>query len=186
MCSQILPVHIDQRHAAQLSRTGVRSTSQGDLQLREVVRAEHVHERSSGDARRGEPATLQVGLQVSGRSLLVQDDELRRSDHEIVALTAVRSTRPAASPAWSPGSCRTWPGRPRDPSSGPPCAFALSSEDAPASVRHGELAPEPVPGAPCPTGVTRTLSVALRARGRAPATQQPGRAPDLYEQDDAR
>ncbi len=73
VCSQILPVHIDPRHDAHLSHSAMRSTSLGDLQLREVVGGEHLYERSSSDIRQGDPMTLQVGLQVSGSSLLVQD-----------------------------------------------------------------------------------------------------------------
>jgi hypothetical protein len=73
VCSQILPVHIDPRQDAQLSSSAMRSTSIGDLQLREVVGGEHLYQRTAGDIRRGDPMTLQVGLQLSGSSLLVQD-----------------------------------------------------------------------------------------------------------------
>jgi AraC-like DNA-binding protein len=73
VCSQILPVHIDPRQDAQLSTSAMRSTSIGDLQLREVVGGEHLYERTTGDIRKGDPMTLQVGLQVTGSSLLVQD-----------------------------------------------------------------------------------------------------------------
>jgi hypothetical protein len=73
VCSQILPVRIDPRHDALLERTAMRSTSLGELQLREVVGGEHLYERTQGDVRRGDPLTLQVGLQLSGSSLLVQD-----------------------------------------------------------------------------------------------------------------
>ena len=73
VCSQILPVQIDPRQDAQLSTSAMRSTSIGDLQLREVVGGEHLYERTAGDIRRGDPMTLQVGLQLTGSSLLVQD-----------------------------------------------------------------------------------------------------------------
>jgi len=73
VCSQILPVQIDPRHDPQLAHTAMRSTSVGDLQLREVVGGEHLYERTASDVRRGDPQTLQVGLQVAGSSLLVQD-----------------------------------------------------------------------------------------------------------------
>jgi AraC-like DNA-binding protein len=73
VCSQILPVRIDPRHDAHLAATAMRSTSVGDLQVREVVGGEHLYERTTGDVHRGDPHTLQVGLQVAGSSLLVQD-----------------------------------------------------------------------------------------------------------------
>lgn len=73
VCSQILPVQIDPRHDADLSHSAMRSTGVGDLQLREVVGGEHLYQRTAGDIRRGDPLTLQVGLQVAGSSLLVQD-----------------------------------------------------------------------------------------------------------------
>jgi AraC-like DNA-binding protein len=73
VCSQILPVQIDPRGSEQLHATAMRSTGLGDLQVREVVGGQHVYIRDAGDIRRGDPGTLQVGLQVTGSSLLVQD-----------------------------------------------------------------------------------------------------------------
>ena len=73
VCSQILPVQIDPRHDADLSATAMRSTGVGDLQVREVIGGEHVYDRTDADVRRGDPHTLQVGLQLVGSSLLVQD-----------------------------------------------------------------------------------------------------------------
>jgi AraC-like DNA-binding protein len=73
VCSQILPVRIDPRQDANLVHSAMRSTSVGALQLREVVGGEHLYERTASDIRRGDPGTLQVGLQVTGSSLLVQD-----------------------------------------------------------------------------------------------------------------
>lgn len=73
VCSQILPVQIDPRQDAHLGGSVMRSTSLGDLQLRQVVGGEHLYERTAEDIRRGDPLTLQVGLQVTGSSLLVQD-----------------------------------------------------------------------------------------------------------------
>lgn len=73
ICSQILPVRIDPRRDADLATNAMRSTSIADLQIREVVGGEHLYRRTEADVRRGDPGTLQVGLQLTGSSLLVQD-----------------------------------------------------------------------------------------------------------------
>lgn len=73
VCEQIVPVQIDPRGAEQLNRTAMRSTSLGALQVRQVVGGEHVYVRDEAEIRAGDPGTLQVGLQVAGNSLLIQD-----------------------------------------------------------------------------------------------------------------
>lgn len=73
VCDQIVPVQIDPRGAEQLNRTAMRSTSLGALQVRQVVGGEHVYVRDEAEIRAGDPGTLQVGLQVAGSSLLIQD-----------------------------------------------------------------------------------------------------------------
>lgn len=73
VCEQIVPVQIDPRGTEQLQKTAMRSTSLGALQVREVIGGTHVYVRDDGDIRRGDPETLQVGLQVAGNSTLVQD-----------------------------------------------------------------------------------------------------------------
>lgn len=73
VCDQIVPVRIDPRGAEQLTGTAMRSTSLGALQVREVIGGEHVYVREEAEIRAGDPETLQVGLQVAGSSLLIQD-----------------------------------------------------------------------------------------------------------------
>lgn len=91
VCSQILPVAIDPRTDAALDATGMRSTSIGDLQIREVVGGRHLYDRGASDVRRGDPNTLQVGLQVVGRSILVQDGrEAVLQDGDIVLYDSSR------------------------------------------------------------------------------------------------
>lgn len=73
VCEQIVPVQIDPRGNEQLQGTVMRSTSLGALQVREVIGGRHVYVRDERDVRRGDPETLQVGLQLAGHSTLVQD-----------------------------------------------------------------------------------------------------------------
>ena len=70
---QIVPVQIDPRGVEQLGATAMRSTSLGALQVRQVVGGEHVYVRGDQEIRAGDPGTLQVGMQLTGSSLLVQD-----------------------------------------------------------------------------------------------------------------
>jgi AraC-like DNA-binding protein len=70
---QIVPVQIDPRGADQLAGTAMRSTGLGALQVRQVVGGEHVYVRGEREIRVGDPGTLQVGMQLTGSSLLVQD-----------------------------------------------------------------------------------------------------------------
>jgi AraC-like DNA-binding protein len=73
VCDQIVPVQIDPRGAEQLAGTAMRSTGLGALQVRQVVGGEHVYVRGEREIRVGDPGTLQVGMQLTGSSLLVQD-----------------------------------------------------------------------------------------------------------------
>lgn len=73
VCDQIVPVQIDPRGAEQLAGTAMRSTGLGALQVRQVVGGEHVYVRGEREIRAGDPGTLQVGMQLTGSSLLVQD-----------------------------------------------------------------------------------------------------------------
>jgi AraC-like DNA-binding protein len=70
---QIVPVQIDPRGAEQLAGTAMRSTALGALQVRQVVGGEHVYVRGEREIRAGDPVTLQVGMQLTGSSLLIQD-----------------------------------------------------------------------------------------------------------------
>ena len=51
----------------------MRSTSLGALQVRQVVGGEHVYVRGEPEIRAGDPGTLQVGMQLMGSSILIQD-----------------------------------------------------------------------------------------------------------------
>lgn len=73
VCDQIVPVQIDPRGVEQLEGTAMRSTGLGALQVRQVVGGEHVYVRGEREIRVGDPGTLQVGMQLTGSSLLVQD-----------------------------------------------------------------------------------------------------------------
>jgi AraC-like DNA-binding protein len=73
VCDQIVPVQIDPRGAEQLAGTAMRSTGLGALQVRQVIGGEHVYVRGEAEIRAGDPGTLQVGMQLTGSSLLVQD-----------------------------------------------------------------------------------------------------------------
>lgn len=73
MHKQILPVAIDPRLDRNLAADAMRSTSIGDLQVREVVGGEHLYQRTEADVRTGDPNTLNVGLQLTGSSIMVQD-----------------------------------------------------------------------------------------------------------------
>lgn len=73
VCEQIVPVQIDPRGWEQLTGTAMRSTSLGALQVRQVVGGEHVYVRGHREIGAGDPGTLQVGMQLTGSSLLVQD-----------------------------------------------------------------------------------------------------------------
>ncbi|HUS22389.1 MAG TPA: helix-turn-helix domain-containing protein [Aeromicrobium sp.] len=73
MHSQILPVGIDPRRDEALASDAMRSTSIGDLQVREVIGGEHLYERTEADVRTGDPNTLNVGLQLTGSSMMIQD-----------------------------------------------------------------------------------------------------------------
>jgi AraC-like DNA-binding protein len=66
-------VGIDPRLDKDLAADAMRSTSIGDLQVREVIGGEHLYERTEADVRAGDPNTLNVGLQLTGSSLMVQD-----------------------------------------------------------------------------------------------------------------
>ncbi len=83
ICTHILPVQIDPRADADLASNAMRASSFGDLQLREVIGGQHVYVRSSRDIRKGDPNTLQMGLQLHGHAILEQDGrqaELREGD----------------------------------------------------------------------------------------------------------
>ena len=73
VCDQIVPVQIDPRGPEQLAGTAMRSTGLGALQVRQVVGGEHIYVRGEREIRAGDPGTLQVGMQLTGSSLLVQD-----------------------------------------------------------------------------------------------------------------
>jgi AraC-like DNA-binding protein len=73
VCDEIVPVQIDPRGAEQLVRTAMRSTGLGALQVRQVVGGEHVYVRGDREIRAGDPGTLQVGMQLIGSSILIQD-----------------------------------------------------------------------------------------------------------------
>jgi AraC-like DNA-binding protein len=73
VCDQIVPVQIDPRGTEQLAGTAMRSTGLGALQVRQVVGGEHIYVRGEREIRAGDPSTLQVGMQLTGSSLLIQD-----------------------------------------------------------------------------------------------------------------
>ena len=73
VCDQIVPVQIDPRGAEQLAGTAMRSTGLGALQVRQVVGGQHVYVRGEREIRAGDPGTLQVGMQLTGSSILIQD-----------------------------------------------------------------------------------------------------------------
>lgn len=72
VCTQILPVQIDLRHD-RLPAARMSCGSLGDLRIRDVVGGDHVYSRDTGDIRRGDPETVQVGMPLGGQSILVQD-----------------------------------------------------------------------------------------------------------------
>jgi AraC-like DNA-binding protein len=72
VCTQILPVKIDLRHD-RLPAARMSCATLGALRIRDVVGGDHVYTRDTADIRRGDPETVQVGMPLGGRSIMIQD-----------------------------------------------------------------------------------------------------------------
>jgi AraC-like DNA-binding protein len=72
VCTQILPVSIDPRTDA--APVAAMSCARiGEMSIRSVVGGDHVYVRDAREIRSGDPDTLQIGLPLGGKSMLIQD-----------------------------------------------------------------------------------------------------------------